>query len=93
MEISAPSAASDVFDNSQSKGSGAQDVLFHSGTYNGHPTILAAGLATIDLLENEIQHVFTMTEKLKTGINQLFASKGIDSQTIGIGSIFNIVSY
>ena len=39
---------SDVFDSSQSKGSGAQDVLFHSGTYNGHPTILAAGLATIE---------------------------------------------
>ncbi|QUW22851.1 aspartate aminotransferase family protein [Sporosarcina sp. Marseille-Q4063] len=91
MEISVPSAASDVFDNSQSKGSSAQDVLFHSGTYNGHPTILAAGLATIDLLEDEIQHVFTMTEKLKIGINQLFASKGIDSQTIGLGSIFNIV--
>ena len=91
MEISAPSAASDVFDSSQSKGSSAHDVLFHSGTYNGHPTILAAGLATIELLENEIQHVFSMTEKLKTGINQLFALKGINSQTIGLGSIFNIV--
>ena len=91
MDISAPSAASDVFDNSQSKGSDAQDVLFHSGTYNGHPTILAAGLATIGLLEKEIHQVFAMTEKLKTGINQLFASKGLNSQTIGIGSIFNIV--
>ncbi|WP_210468340.1 aspartate aminotransferase family protein [Sporosarcina sp. 6E9] len=91
MDISTPSAASDVFDNSQSKASSAQDVLFHSGTYNGHPTILAAGIATIELLENEIQHVFDMTDKLKTGINQLFSTKGIESQTIGLGSIFNLV--
>lgn len=91
MAISAPTVAADVFDSSQSKQSGAQDVLFHSGTYNGHPTILAAGLATIEVLEEEIQQVFTMTEKLKVGINKLFAAKGINSKTIGLGSIFNVV--
>ncbi|ARJ39578.1 glutamate-1-semialdehyde 2,1-aminomutase [Sporosarcina ureae] len=91
MEMSAPTAASDVFDNSQSKKSGAKDVLFHSGTYNGHPTILAAGLATIDVLEEEIQHVFKSTEQLKSGICDLFSQKGINVQTIGMGSIFNII--
>ncbi len=91
MDMSAPSAASDVFDSSQSKRSGAQDVLFHSGTYNGHPTILAAGLATIEILEEEIEHVFTVTEQLKKGINELFSTKGIPAQTIGMGSIFNVV--
>ncbi|WP_342515088.1 aspartate aminotransferase family protein [Sporosarcina sp. FSL K6-1522] len=91
MDISAPTAASDVFDNSQSKGSGAKDVLFHSGTYNGHPTILAAGLATIEVLEKEIEQVFNATEQLKSGICDLFAAKGINAQTIGMGSIFNIV--
>ncbi len=91
LDISAPTAASDVFDNSQSKRSGAKDVLFHSGTYNGHPTILAAGLATIDVLENEIEQVFNVTEQLKAGICDLFLAKGIQVQTIGMGSIFNIV--
>jgi len=91
MAISAPTAGSDVFDSSHSKQSEAQDVLFHSGTYNGHPTILAAGLATIEVLEEEIQQVFTMTEKLKVGINELFAAKGVNSKTIGLGSIFNVV--
>ena len=65
MEISAPTAASDVFDSSQSKGQALNDVLFHSGTYNGHPTILAAGLATIELLENEIQQVFSNDGEIK----------------------------
>jgi len=91
MDISAPSAFSDVFDSSQSKHSNAQDVLFHSGTYNGHPTILAAGLETIAVLENEIASVFENTEKLKKGIVELFSAKNIRAQTIGIGSIFNVV--
>ena len=91
MDLSAPTAASDVFDNSQSKRSGAKDVLFHSGTYNGHPTILAAGLATIEVLENEIEQVFNVAEQLKAGICELFLAKGIQAQTIGMGSIFNIV--
>ncbi|MFS0575612.1 aspartate aminotransferase family protein [Sporosarcina sp. 179-K 3D1 HS] len=91
MEISAPSAASDVFDSSQSKKSRAQDVLFHSGTYNGHPTILAAGLATIELLEQEMASVLQNTERLKKGITDLFAAKGVPALMVGEGSIFNPV--
>ncbi|MEK3935572.1 aspartate aminotransferase family protein [Sporosarcina sp. FSL W7-1349] len=91
MEISAPSAASDVFDSSQSKKSRAQDVLFHSGTYNGHPTILAAGLATIELLEQEMASVLRNTERLKRGITDLFAAKGVGALPVGKGSIFNLV--
>lgn len=91
LATSAPSAASDVFDSSQSKKSSAQDVLFHSGTYNGHPTILAAGLATIKILEEEIEQVFSLTEELKAGISKLFKEKGINAQMIGMGSIFNVV--
>lgn len=91
LDVSAPSTAADIFDSSQSKVSSAQDVLFHSGTYNGHPTILAAGLATIKILEEEIEQVFSRTEQLKKGITQLFAKKGIRAQTIGMGSIFNVV--
>ncbi|AIX08239.1 MULTISPECIES: aspartate aminotransferase family protein [Bacillus] len=91
LRISAPTASSDVFDSSQSKKSNAKDVLFHSGTYNGHPTILAAGLATIKVLEQEIEHVFKMTARLKKGIEGLFEYRGITVQTIGLGSIFNVV--
>ncbi|TCP29002.1 glutamate-1-semialdehyde 2,1-aminomutase [Scopulibacillus darangshiensis] len=91
LQASAPTSSSDVFDSSQSKKSGAKDVLFHSGTYNGHPTILAAGLATIKILEDDIDHVFSMTDQLKMGIQKLFANRGIAMQTVGLGSIFNVV--
>ncbi|TMN21664.1 aspartate aminotransferase family protein [Lentibacillus cibarius] len=91
LELSAPSASSDVFDSSQSHQSKAKDTLFHSGTYNGHPTILAAGLATINVLEQEIEHVFSITNQLKQGICELFGKYGISMQTVGVGSIFNVV--
>jgi glutamate-1-semialdehyde 2,1-aminomutase len=91
MMISAPLAASDVFDSSTSKKSSAKDVLFHSGTYNGHPTILAAGLAVLGVLEQEMDTVLSRTEQLKEGIRKLFAARGIAMQTIGVGTIFNVV--
>ncbi|WP_163529893.1 aspartate aminotransferase family protein [Halobacillus ihumii] len=91
LMTSAPTSNSDVFDSSQSKTSQAKNVLFHSGTYNGHPTILAAGLATIHVLEQEMDHVLVTTRQLKKGISELFAKHGISMQTIGLGSIFNVV--
>lgn len=91
MEVSLPKAASDVFDNSQSKHSDARDVLFHSGTYNGHPSILAAGLETIAVLEEEINQINEAAETLKKGISKLFLQKGIAVKTLGLGSIFNLI--
>ncbi|WHY73680.1 aspartate aminotransferase family protein [Fictibacillus enclensis] len=91
LMVSAPSSSSDVFDSSQSKHSRARDVLFHSGTYNGHPTILAAGLATINVLQDEMEHVLSVTDRLKSGIQMLFAERGIAMQSIGLGTIFNVV--
>lgn len=69
----------------------AKDVLFHSGTYNGHPMILAAGLATFDVLENELSDAIAMADQLKTGLEALFKQKGIPMQAIGLGTMFNIV--
>lgn len=91
MDLSAPKASADVFDASKSRHSGSRDVLFHSGTYNGHPAILAAGLATINVLEREMQHIHDVAAKLKAGITKLFSERGIAMQTLGLGSIFNIV--
>ncbi|WP_324609868.1 aspartate aminotransferase family protein [Oceanobacillus damuensis] len=69
----------------------SKDVLFHSGTYNGHPMILAAGLATIKVLEKELDSVLMRTETLKEQLETLFYSKGIAMKAVGIGSMFNIV--
>jgi glutamate-1-semialdehyde 2,1-aminomutase len=91
MMLSAPTSTADVFDSSQSRNSSSKQVLFHSGTYNGHPISLAAGLVTIKVLEREIDQVLTLTWQLKKGIENLFAMRSIPAQTIGIGSIFSLV--
>ncbi|WP_317855197.1 aspartate aminotransferase family protein [Chakrabartyella piscis] len=85
----APISGSDVFDSSTSKTSSAQDVLFHSGTYNGHPLILKAGLATIAVLEQEFDHIVACTDLLKSGIQKLFADRGIKIVMVGEGTVFN----
>lgn len=91
MMLSAATAKSDVFavgDNSDK----TQDVVFHSGTYNGHPVVLAAGLETINLLEEGLADIlFSHTMYLRKRLEKLYASYHIDMQTIGVGSIFNIV--
>ncbi|WP_017726865.1 aspartate aminotransferase family protein [Halalkalibacterium ligniniphilum] len=91
MMTSAPRASADVFDSSQSAKSGAKEVLFHSGTYNGHPMILAAGLKTIMTLEEKITSVFSITDTLKEGLEALFSARGIPMKAVGSGSIFSVV--
>src|SRR5699024_1960177 len=92
MMLSAPNAGSDVF-SVDGKSRNKNDVVFHSGTYNGHPVVLSAGLETIKLLEedNTMEQLFIQTNKLRKQLEELYASYDIPMQTIGMGSIFNIV--
>lgn len=78
--------------NTQNKQTEA-NVLFHSGTYNGHPTVLAAGLATISYLEEPfvMEKLILNTMKLRKGLEEVYEKYHIPMQTVGKGSIFNIV--
>lgn len=91
LELSSPNRGTDVFEaGSQGKGT-AKDVLFHSGTYNGHPTILAAGIATITELESSFEQIIDYTNKLREGIEEIGRKAGIPLKTYGVGSIFNVI--
>ena len=91
LMMAAPLNGSDVFDVSSSGRSSAKDVLFHSGTYNGHPLILRAGLATIEVLEQEMDSIVEHTCALRKGLEELFRKKGMPMQTVGMGTVFNIL--
>ncbi|WP_236634681.1 aspartate aminotransferase family protein [Alteribacter lacisalsi] len=91
MDVSSPRSGSDVFDTLQSRGSSAEDTLFHSGTYNGHPMILAAGLAVIEELEKSYTKTLNFTCELKNELASFFEGRGITVQTPGMGTIFNLV--
>lgn len=92
MMQSAANAKGDVF-SVGGESEQTANIVFHSGTYNGHPLVLAAGLATIKLLEEEhlFDILFSHTMHLRTRLENLYASYHIDMQTIGSGSIFNII--
>ena len=64
--------------------------LFHSGTYNAHPLILAMGLAGIKLLERKFDALINNTDKLKRGINNIFERHGVHILTPGVGALFNV---
>lgn len=79
---------SDVFDIT-SKQSGAQNVVFHSGTYNGSPYILRIGLAVLEVLEKEYASTKARTTSLKEGITEVFKNHGVQILTLGFGTMFN----
>ena len=92
MMLSAPNEESDVFATG-SKSRKKDEVVFHSGTYNGHPIALAAGLETIHMLEEDgvMNDIARQTNKLRDQLEKLYATYDVPMQTIGMGSIFNIV--
>ena len=67
--------------------------VFHGGTFNGHPTILAAGMATLDILEEPKTYpsLNRTSDMIRDGLNDLFERTGHDAAAVGPYSTFNIV--
>ena len=72
---------------------GPNERVFHGGTFNGHPTVLAAGLATLDVLEEPGTYPYLnkVSDQLRDGLNALFDDRHVAAQAIGPGSTFNIL--
>ena len=63
---------------------------FFAGTFNGHPAMAAAALATIDKLEREPvhEHVFRLGAMARQGLVELYDRLDIPVVVSGYGSIF-----
>jgi glutamate-1-semialdehyde 2,1-aminomutase len=72
---------------------GKDNRVFHGGTFNGHPTVLSAGMATLDVLEEPETYPYLnrITDRLRNGLNDLFQRTGFDAVALGPGSTFNII--
>jgi len=66
------------------------DHVFHSGTFNGCPTVLAAGLATIDVLKKpeSYKHINWVAYEVKKQMKDSFEDNQIEAQVIGLTSMF-----
>jgi glutamate-1-semialdehyde 2,1-aminomutase len=63
---------------------------FFAGTFNGHPAMAAAALATIEKLENESvhEHVFRLGERARAELGALYDRLGLPAVVAGFGSVF-----
>ncbi len=64
----------------------------HSGTYNGHPLAVAAGLAAVTAYcqPGFYEHIFAVADRLYNGLNRLFLRQGIQAHVQGLGARFGI---
>ena len=76
----------DLLDNSR-----GSTGFFQSGTFSAHPVAMAAGLATLrQLTPDAFEHLNSLGERLRDGLNERFAQNDIVAQAVGIGSLFSI---
>jgi glutamate-1-semialdehyde 2,1-aminomutase len=64
----------------------------HSGTYNGHPVAVAAGLAAVTAYcqPGFYAHINAVAERLYRGMNELLARHGVQARVEGLGARFGI---
>jgi glutamate-1-semialdehyde 2,1-aminomutase len=64
----------------------------HSGTYNGHPTAVAAGLTAVTAYcqQEFYDHIFAVADRLYHGLSEIFARHGIAARVQGLGARFGI---
>jgi glutamate-1-semialdehyde aminotransferase len=65
---------------------------YHGGTFAANPTSLAAGLATIDVLEHfpVYDHIDKLGKQTRERLNSTFEGLHFPAQATGLGSLFSI---
>ncbi len=64
----------------------------HSGTYNGHPVAVAAGLAAVTAYREPgfYEHIHAVAARLYDGLNAIFARHGVAGRVQGLGARFGV---
>jgi glutamate-1-semialdehyde 2,1-aminomutase len=72
---------------------GGPDYCYVGGTFSGNPVSAAAGLATLDVLRQDgvYDRLNALGRRLRTGLEQIGALKGIPLSAVGEGSVSQLV--
>jgi len=64
----------------------------HSGTYNGHPSAVAAGLAAVTAYREPgfYDHINAIGSRLFAGVNEIFSRHGVKARVQGLGARFGV---
>ena len=70
---------------------GGRPPIPQSGTFNGNPIGMVAGVATLDALPPAVyDRLNALGDDLRARLRALFARKGIPAQVTGMGSLLNL---
>jgi glutamate-1-semialdehyde 2,1-aminomutase len=64
----------------------------HSGTYNGHPVAVAAGLAAVTAYREPgfYEHINAVADRLYSGLQAVFDRHGVAARVQGLGARFGV---
>ena len=64
----------------------------HSGTYNGHPVAVAAGMAAVKAYREPgfYDHINAVADRLYGGLSEVFERRGVVARVQGLGARFGI---
>jgi glutamate-1-semialdehyde 2,1-aminomutase len=67
-----------------------QGSVVVGGTYNGNQTVVAAALATLDVMEQEPvhEHIYALGQRMRAGLEEIVVRAGVSAQVTGHGSLF-----
>ncbi|WP_051267389.1 aspartate aminotransferase family protein [Nakamurella lactea] len=87
VPIAAVGGRADLMDTFSSRPGGP---AFFAGTYNGHPVVVAAALATIGKLRSEPvhEHIFRLGERVRSGVAEICSRLDVPAVSTGYGSVF-----
>ncbi len=73
----------------------AEHKVFHAGTYNTNPVVMAAGLATFRevLTPKAYEHINRLNAKLVDGCKQIIKSSGLTAYSTGVGANGAVLLY
>jgi glutamate-1-semialdehyde 2,1-aminomutase len=68
----------------------ADGEVFYGGTYNGNAPVVAAALATIEVMEREPvhEHIFALGERMRAGLTRIAEAAAVPAHAGGFGSLF-----
>lgn len=71
----------------------AGEAVFHSGTYNACATVLAAGMATLDILEQPgvYDQLDRAGESIRRSLGKIIDEKRLQARVLGLRSIFHVL--
>ena len=91
--VAAVAGRAEIMDLSDNARKGGPDYVYLTGTLSGNPVGSAAGVATLKQLreKNVYPRINALTEKMRTGLQQMLDSAGLAARVIGEGGVLQVL--